>query len=224
MGQLVKTREDTPIMLDFVDETLDQMTFPVQMGIIVPYVLAPSARRNNRRRVSVQHPRAKMPGIVAPIGNDVLAGVPGNQGGRLGDVVTLPCSHEETQWIAQAIHTDVNLGAEASPTASQCLSGLSTVFLKLLRHKDAPAPPCCPRSRSPYPGRRRNAPTSVPKLPDHTSGQSACRHCSTCHTGVEADATVLHCGRSTTRLPRTDDSPPRAPRRHPDRCAGRKGA
>lgn len=47
LGELVKTRKDTPVLLDFIDEALDQMAFLIKMLVIVPLLLAVGSGWNN---------------------------------------------------------------------------------------------------------------------------------------------------------------------------------
>jgi hypothetical protein len=57
-------------------------------------------------------------GIIGAVSNQVGKVQLDDQGLGLGDIVTLPSRQDEPQWITQPINPNVDLGAEATPTAS----------------------------------------------------------------------------------------------------------
>jgi hypothetical protein len=57
----------------------------------------------------------------------------------LGHIVNLPSGQDKIQGIAKGIYKDMNLGAEATATVTEGLSGLPTVFSRHLPQTDAPA-------------------------------------------------------------------------------------
>ena len=112
--QLLKPGEYPAIMLDLVDEALSPDILPVQMPVIVGGFLAVRAGRNDRHHT-----------LCRP--------VPAHQHNRRsipppGYVVLLPAGQDESQGVAQAVHTHVNLGAEPAAAPVQGLGRLATVF------------------------------------------------------------------------------------------------
>src|ERR671919_929892 len=67
-------------------------------------------------------------GVKAPVGDDVITRVPGNQSLSLGNVVALASSKPKAQGVAQSIYTDVDFGAEPAPAAAQRLGFLAPLF------------------------------------------------------------------------------------------------
>lgn len=102
-------------MLDFVDETFNQMSFFVKMHIILAQFLTFGSRRNNSFGfVLFDDKPDKIIGIIAFVGNQPLKIKVDDQRFGLSDVVTLTSGQNKTERIAQAINTDVNFGAEAT--------------------------------------------------------------------------------------------------------------
>ena len=102
-------------MLDFVDETFNQMPFFVEMGIIITQFLTFGSRRDHHFGFILFDDKSdKIVGIIAFVGNQSLKIKVDDQRFGLGDVVALPCGQNKAHWIAQTIDTDVNFGAEAT--------------------------------------------------------------------------------------------------------------
>ena len=106
-------------MLDFVDETFNQMPFFVKMDIILAQFLAFGSRRNNHLGfVLFDDQPNKIIGIIRFIGNQALKIKINDQCFALGDVVALTSGQNKAQGIAQTVDTDVNFGAEATFTSA----------------------------------------------------------------------------------------------------------
>ena len=115
MGQFLKARENTPIMLDFVDETFNQVSFFVNVLIISTGCFAFGTRRNNRFGFMLLDDEVdKIIGIIALVGNQPFKIKVDDQCLCLSDVVSLPSGQDKAQWIAQAINTHMNFGTETA--------------------------------------------------------------------------------------------------------------
>jgi hypothetical protein len=115
-------------MLDFVEETLDQVPFFVEMTIIFTLLFAVLARRDYRLSLFFGNLLQKIIRIVRTICNHPFKIEIGDQVSSLSNVMSLSTRQEKTQRIAQGIYAGVNLGAEATSAASQRLGFLTTVF------------------------------------------------------------------------------------------------
>ena len=115
VGQFFKSRKDPTKILDFVDETFNQMAFFVKMHIILAQFLAFGSGRNNRFGFILFDDKPdKIIGIIRFIGNQSLKIKVGDQRFALSDVVSLPPGQNKAQRIAQSVDTDVNFGTEAT--------------------------------------------------------------------------------------------------------------
>jgi len=191
-----------PKMLDLVDKALDQRPFSIAPGIILTRRLTVLARRDNRDRAVFDNEFNERIAIIPPIRQHLLA----QQVGRGRGIMAFTTCQSEVQRVAQPIHFDVNLGAEAAPTVPQRLRGLTAVFLTLLRHTGERARRCCQSSRSPGRDRPQNARTSAPRPRAHTNGKTVCRRWSISRSVRAVHATVRHCAASTTPLLQIGDS------------------
>lgn len=144
--QLIETREDTTKMLNFVDETLDQMTLTIQPFVVLAQNLAALMRRNHGFDPGFKEIVNEMGCRVASVSDQTLEINAFKQKLRLRNVMALSCAEEKAQRIAQAVHQDMDFATETTTTAPQ---GLFTVFFRLLPRKDAPAQSCYPSCRFP---------------------------------------------------------------------------
>ncbi len=71
-SQLVEARKDAPKMLDFADETLNQMPFPIAPLVIFTRLFGIFVGRNDRFNPSRQERVQKMLRAIASIGNQVI--------------------------------------------------------------------------------------------------------------------------------------------------------
>ena len=102
-------------MLDFIDETFNQMPFFVKMHIILAQFLAFGSGWNNGFGfVLFDDQPDKIIGIIGFVGNQSFKIKGGNQLFALGDVISVTTGQNKAQRIAQRIDTDVNFGAEAA--------------------------------------------------------------------------------------------------------------
>jgi hypothetical protein len=138
--QFFKSREETPVMLNFVEKTLDQMTLLVQMVIVFPLFFAVLAGRDHRFSLFFCNAAQEFFRVIRAIGNYSLKIKFCNQVIRLGDIVTLSSGQEKAQRVAQRIYAGVDLGAEAAPAAPERLAFLPSSFF------DAPAAQGCART------------------------------------------------------------------------------
>ena len=117
------------VMLDLVDEALHQMALPVQVGIVLPQVVAVGPGWNHRHRARLSDHLEEGISVVTLVGQDQGASVSSDQCLPLGDVVTLPSGKQEAQGVAQPIHANVDFGAESASATAQGLGLLAAPFL-----------------------------------------------------------------------------------------------
>lgn len=115
-------------MLDLVDETLYQMTFFVEVLVILSALLSILARRNDNFRFFVNNRLDEIVGIIGTVSDYSLKVIAGDQCFCLRDVMSLTSGQTKAQWVAQSVYIHVNLGAKPTPAASKGLFRLPTVF------------------------------------------------------------------------------------------------
>ena len=108
--------ENASIPFDLVDEALDQVAFLIEMPVIVPLFAAVFLGRNDCLGTAISNRLEQCVDIVGSVGNQMreLKGVDQRLG--LCAVMAFSAGQNETEWIAQCIDKDVNLGAESAPT------------------------------------------------------------------------------------------------------------
>ena len=124
-------------MFDLVDETLNQVTFFVEMPIVFPALLAIPARRDDGLCFFANDRLNEIVSIIRTISNHAIKVVIGDQCLCLCDVMSLTTGQKKPHWIAQGIDTHVDLGAESSSAAPKGLFCLPAAFF------DAPAAQGC---------------------------------------------------------------------------------
>ena len=127
-------------MLDFIEETFDQVSLLVQMGVILPRFFAVLARRDHRFCCFLRNLDQKCLRVIRAIRNHPLEFKIGKQVFGLGDIVALPACQAKPQRVAQRIYAGVDFGAESTPAAPEGLACLPTAFF------DAPAAQGCART------------------------------------------------------------------------------
>lgn len=127
-------------MLDFVEETFNQVPLLVQMAVIFPLFFAVLAGWDHRFGWFLRNPAQECFRVIRTIGNHPLKIKFCNQVIRLGDIMPLSSGQEKAQRVAQRIYTGVDLGAETAPATSERLAFLPTFFF------DAPAAQGCART------------------------------------------------------------------------------
>ena len=130
LGQLLKSRKDTAIVLDLADEALDQMTFFVKMLIVAIRLRTVRPRWDHGLCTTIDHRLPEIVGVVRLVRDHKLAFVPVDERVGLSDIVPLSAGQREAQGVAQGIHTDMDLRAETAPATSQGLLRLPAVFLE----------------------------------------------------------------------------------------------
>lgn len=115
-------------MLDFIEETLNQMPFFVEMAIIFALLFAVFARGYHCFSFFVNNLLQKIIRIIRAICNHPFKIEVGDQVNSLSNVMGLPSCQEKAQWITQGVYAGVNLGAEATSAASQRLGFLTITF------------------------------------------------------------------------------------------------
>ena len=115
-------------MLDFVEETIDQVSLLVQVAIIFPLFSAFLAGRDHRFGFFLRNLLQEFFRIIRAIRNYSHEIKICNRVFCLGDIKSLSASQQKPQRIAQGIYASVDLGAEPAPAASERLAFLSTTF------------------------------------------------------------------------------------------------
>lgn len=138
--QFLKAGKETPVMLDFIEETLDQMPLLIQMVIVFSLFFSVLARWDHCFGFVLRNTAQEFIRVMRAIRNDPLKIKHRNQVVRLSDVMALPAGQQKTQRVAQGIYTGVDLGAEPASAASKGLVFLPTVFF------EAPAAQGCART------------------------------------------------------------------------------
>jgi hypothetical protein len=127
-------------MLDFVEETLNQMTLLVQMVIVFPLLFTVLAGWDDRFGFFLRNKVQEFICVIGAIRDDALKIKRCNQVICLGDIMALPAGQQKTQRVAQGIYTGVDFGAEPAPAAPKRLAFLPTAFF------EAPAAQGCART------------------------------------------------------------------------------
>jgi hypothetical protein len=195
--QFLKAGKETPVMLDFIEETLDQMPLLIQLVIVFSLFFSVLARWDHCFGFVLRNTAQEFIRVIRAIRNDPLKTKRRNQVVRLSDVMALPAGQQKTQRVAQGIYTGVDLGAEPASAASKGLVFLPTVFLKHLRRKDALAQWYYRARFAPDPDHWRNVDADPPTPRAHTNAQSVCRPYSSSLALPEACAIVRRFARST---------------------------
>jgi hypothetical protein len=193
-------------MLDFVDETFDQMTLTVPPLVVFTGLLGTLVRRNDRSCSLLDNPIDQRLSGIAPICNDVLSTQTLQQRLGLGTFMGLSRRQPHAQRITQTVHCDMDFGTEAAATTPQRLLLLFFAFFVRLPRRDERARWWRPAARFPYPGRWRNAQTSAPRRPHHTTVRSVYRRYSSSHTRSAVSAIALRCVVSIERLRQSADT------------------
>ena len=108
-------------MLDFANETLDQMPLTVQPFIVLAQDFGPLMWWNNRLDATIQQVFDEMVCRIATIGEKTLKIKAFQQMLRLGNVMVLTRSQAETQWVTQSVYCNVDFSGKSTSTASKRL-------------------------------------------------------------------------------------------------------
>ena len=204
-GEFVKTREDAPKMFELVDQTFNQMPFPIQPCVVLPRQFGALMRRNNWQNIAFNQPVDEVLSGISAIRDGMLAVKISQQCLSLGAVVRLPSRQQQSQRITQPIRRHVDFAAKTAATTPQRLARLSATFFVRLPRTDERAQSCFPTAHSPCPGHRQSGSALLPTRLLRTSVQSACKHYSNSRTPSAAVAIALRCATSTASLLRSGD-------------------
>jgi hypothetical protein len=116
-------------MLDFVDKTLDQMPFTIQPSVIITLGFGALMGWDHGLCLMVNNKGDEFLRGVATVSNDMLRSQVIDQRLRLRNVMAFTTCQMKPQRITQGIRRYMNLRTESTPTSSQRLFSLSTVFL-----------------------------------------------------------------------------------------------
>lgn len=131
--QFLKSRKQTAVMLDLVEETLNQVPFLVPMFVIIACFFAVFTSRDDRFSAFCGDFLQKQARIIRTVRNCTFKIEIGNQFFSLGNVMPLAARQPKPQRVSQGIYAGMDFGAEPSSAAAERLGCLATVFL------DAPA-------------------------------------------------------------------------------------
>ena len=92
LSKLVETREDTAIVFDLVDETLNQMPLPVETGIVVAVINPVLTTGNDGDGACRFDEFEQMIGVIPSISDDEVAVMTSKKFSRLSYVVSLSAS------------------------------------------------------------------------------------------------------------------------------------
>jgi hypothetical protein len=101
-------------MLDFVDEPLDQIAILIDVLIVRDGLRSRAARWDHGFRTGFCDSSAEAIGVKAHIGEQILERKPADQVFGLEDVMHLAWGQDESNGVAERIHTDVDLRAQAA--------------------------------------------------------------------------------------------------------------
>ena len=138
--QFFKSRKETPVMLNFIEETFDQMPLLIPVPIIHTLFFAIFSGRYDRFCFFLGDLLQKGIRVIGAVGNHTVGFIACNQIFSLGDVMPLPSSQKKAQWITQSIDYSMDFGAEPAPASTKGLRLLASVFFS------APAAQGCART------------------------------------------------------------------------------
>lgn len=112
--EFVKTGENTPEPLDFVEKAFDQMALFVQMLVVVTGLGAILAGRNDRNGTHISNQLNEVIVVKGFVGNDIVTAMTLEQSRSLGDVMALSPGEYEVERVSECINDDMKLGAKAT--------------------------------------------------------------------------------------------------------------
>ncbi len=101
-------------MLDSIEEALDQVAFLIDVLVVRDDLRSGSARGNDGLGTGCGDEGAKPIGIVTFVGEQMFEGYAADQVLGLDDVVDLAGCEDEPSGIAQRIHANTDLRAQAA--------------------------------------------------------------------------------------------------------------
>jgi hypothetical protein len=179
------------------------MALAIKPRIVLTRLLGALVRWDHRLSASLKDKVDKILACIASVSNHILTRKAISHFNGLSAIVTLTSRQTHPQGIAQAIGAHMNLGAEATTTASQRLVIRFLTFFVRLLHTDEHELSCCPAEGSPCLGLGQSVQTSLAKRQLHTSAKSACKHYSSFRKRWATIATVPRSAVSTVLLLRS---------------------
>jgi len=107
--------ENASTPLDSVDETFDDVAFSVADAVIVAWLLAIAAERDDHLYLLGCELLSQRVRIVAFVGNNGIKIERGEQGFNLGHIMAFTPSQDELEGKAQGIDEEMDLAAESAP-------------------------------------------------------------------------------------------------------------
>ena len=101
-------------MLDLVDEPLDQIALPVEVLVVWDGFRSRTTRRDHGLSVDLSNFTAESIGVIAHVSEQVVEGDAADQVLGLADVMHLACGQDEANRIAEGVHADIDLRAQAA--------------------------------------------------------------------------------------------------------------
>ncbi len=211
-------------LLDLAEEALHEVALPAQMRVVLPWRPPIGPGRDDRDRPPRADHRTNSSASYPLSAIRWAKGVAGSRA---------------TAWVMSWVWPPVSVTRRGFPSASTLTWTLLVKPPRLRPNSWAAWPPFCakrqphtggrgprcyPEECVPYRGHRGTAGTSAPRHPSHTTGESACRRCSTSHSVREGAARGRRCGPSRGCLPGSGGSLSPAPRTHPDTDAKTRGS
>ena len=116
-SKLFVTRGYAPKMFDACEEALDQIAVLVQMRIVDPEFLSVGTRRDDRLSTAGLDTLNQGIGVVALVGDDRIGLDIGDQVGGEVDIGDLTRTQDQSQRVAQGVHSGVDFGAQSASRA-----------------------------------------------------------------------------------------------------------
>ncbi len=104
--------------LEFVDETFDDVAFSVADAVIVPWLPAIAAGRDDHLYMLGCEQLSQRVRIVAFVGNNGVIIERGEQRFSLGHIMALTPGQDELEGKAQGIDEEMDLAAESAPAST----------------------------------------------------------------------------------------------------------
>lgn len=127
-GEFLKATEEATVVFDLVNEALNEMALLVEMKINRLLMAHVAAIGDDRLGIQGDNLVAQVRRIIAFVGNDEGTGAEAptlfQQDRSLSDVALLGGSQGKGQGVTQAVHFDVDFGAEATAAATEGLRRL----------------------------------------------------------------------------------------------------
>ncbi len=109
--EFVISRGDAPELLQFVEETLDEIALFVERLVVGERRAAVGFWRNDRLRGAFEDSLAQVIGVITLVGDDGVGLKAFDQVVRLGDVVSLAWPEQQADRVAERVGRGVDFGA-----------------------------------------------------------------------------------------------------------------